>query len=208
MATIDTTTQPSAIPHGRAEDLLGLLTGITLVAVGLSLLRAGGLVTGGIAGAALLLSRAIDVPLGVLFFALNAPFFLLAARKSGWSFALRSLVTVALVSSGTGLVAGAWQLGEVNPLFAALAGNVVCGTGVLVLFRHRSSVGGFTIVAAMLQERSGIRAGYVLMALDTVVVLAAFTVTDPVLVAVSASGAVLLSLVIAFNHRPGRYTGH
>lgn len=207
MATTDTPTLPTAIPHGRAEDVLGLLTGVVLVAVGMSLLRAAGLVTGGIAGAALLLGHAVDVPLGVLFFALNVPFFALAAHRSGWSFTLRSAATVGLVSLGTALTAAHLDVASVDPWFAAVVGNLLCGTGLLVVFRHRSSVGGFSIVAVLLQERAGIRAGHVLMALDTLVVLAAFAVAPPLDVLVSAGGAVLLSLVVTFNHRPGRYTG-
>ena len=206
-STIDEATRPAAIPHGRTEDVLGLLTGVVLIALGMSLLRTAGLVTGGIAGVSLLLGHVVHVPLGVLFFATNLPFFLLAARKAGWSFTLRSVLTVALVSAATAVTASLLQVTDVDPLFAAVVGNVLCGTGILVVFRHRSSVGGFSIVAVMLQERSGVRAGHVLMVLDTTVVLAALLVAPPVQVLVSAGGAVLLSLIVTFNHRPGRYTG-
>ncbi|MCW2483585.1 YitT family protein, partial [Candidatus Symbiopectobacterium sp. NZEC135] len=44
------------------------------------------------------------------------------------------------------------------------------------------------------------------MALDVVIVLASlFVVSIPMLV-VSVLGAVILNLIIAMNHRPGRYT--
>lgn len=199
--------RPDVIPHSKIEDALGLLTGVALVAIGMSLLRVGGLVTGGTAGASLLLSYAVPIPLGVLFFVVNAPFFLLAAVKSGWQFALRSALTVAAVSAGTAAVARFAEIDTVNPFFAVVVGNLLCGTGILILFRHRSSVGGFSIVAVIAQERMGVRAGHVLMVLDTAVVLAAFTVASPWEVLTSAAGAVLLSTVITFNHRPGRYTG-
>jgi hypothetical protein len=38
-------------------------------------------------------------------------------------------------------------------------------------------------------------------------VLASFLVVDPDVVALSALGAVVLNVVLAFNHRPGRYLG-
>ena len=91
----------------------------------------------------------------------------------------------------------------IDPLYAALVGNLLAGVGILVVFRHRSSLGGFNVVALLCQERLGWRAGYVQMGLDLVVVLAFATVSDLGLALASAAGAVLLNLVIAMNHRPG-----
>ena len=76
-----------------------------------------------------------------------------------------------------------------------------------MLFRHKSSLGGFNILALIMQERFGIRAGYVQMSLDIIIVAASLTVVSPTAVLLSATGAVILNLVLAINHRPGRYTG-
>jgi uncharacterized membrane-anchored protein YitT (DUF2179 family) len=92
--------------------------------------------------------------------------------------------------------------------YGILAGNILAGVGLLILFRHGSSVGGFNIVALILQERVGWRAGYVQMVLDTIVVLTAFAVVAPGTVLLSAAGALLLNLILALNHRPGRYLGY
>ena len=53
----------------------------------------------------------------------------------------------------------------------------------------------------------GWRAGYVQMGLDLVTVLLAATVTDWRTVGLSLVGAVVVNLVLALNHRPGRYLG-
>lgn len=58
-----------------------------------------------------------------------------------------------------------------------------------------------------MQEKLGLRAGYVQMALDVAVVMASFLVVDPGIVALSALGAVVLNLVLAVNHRSGRSVG-
>ena len=79
------------------------------------------------------------------------------------------------------------------------------GAGLLMLFRHRASLGGINVVALFLQERLGWRAGQVQMVLDVLILLAAFGVTDPWRVALSVLGAVVLNLALAINHRPGRY---
>ena len=197
--------QPSR--HGVAEDLLGLVTGTFIASLGLYLLHSSGTVTGGTAGLSLLLSYAVGAPFGVVFLVVNAPFFALAAWKKGWNFTLRTILCALAVSALSSLHPMA--LGEIhlNPVYGALAGNLLSGVGLLILFRHRASLGGFNILALLIQERVGWRAGYVLMVADVLVILGALTVMPWPLVLLSAAGAVVLNIILAFNHRPGRYTG-
>jgi uncharacterized membrane-anchored protein YitT (DUF2179 family) len=189
------------------EDILGLLVGVTVVSFGLFILKAGSAVTGGTAGLSLLVSYLAPVPFPVLFIAINLPFFLLAIRGKGWVFTLRSGGAIVLVSVLSGVHPLFLPVAHLDPFYAAVVGNVLCGVGILILFRHRASLGGFNIVALILQDRFGLRAGYVLMAVDTVVVLVSLVAVPPLNVLVSALGAVLLNLILALNHRPGRYLG-
>lgn len=195
--------------HGRFEDLFSLLLGALVVSFGLFVLRSGGAVTGGTAGVALLLSYAFPIPFGVLFGAVNLPFFIIAVRGKGWSFTLKSAAAIILVSALATLHPSAIGFGvvELSPVYAAVLGNILCGVGLLILFRHGSSLGGFNIVALILQDRFGLRAGYVLMALDTLVIVSALAVVSPTTALVSGVGAVLLNLILALNHRSGRYLG-
>ena len=197
----------AAPPHTRAEDVAGILVGTALASFGLFLLHSTSTVTGGTAGLGLLLSYALPVPFGVLFPLVNLPFFALAVRAKGWSFAVRSVLAVLVVSLLSPLHAAALPAPHVDPAYAVLFGNVAAGVGILVLFRHRASLGGFGILGLVLQERLGWRAGYVQMALDVTVVLASLAVVPLPVVVLSALGAVVLNLVLAMNHRPGRYAG-
>lgn len=187
--------------------MLGILTGTFVVSFGLFLMTTADAVTGGTAGLALLLSYAIPVPFGVIFFAINIPFFGLAVWKKGWNFTIRTIISVALVSAFTSLNPVAIPDLQIDPVYAVIAGNLLAGMGLLALFRHRSSLGGFNILALILQERFGIRAGYAQMVLDVAIVLASFAVVSPLNVLLSAMGAVVVNIVLAFNHRPGRYFG-
>lgn len=198
---------PSTIRHTVADDALGLISGVVAVTVGLALLKAAGAVTGGTAGFALLLSYALPVPFGVLFVVVNAPFLVLAAMRKGWDFTLRTGGAIAAVSALSAVQPHLLRFDPVDSLYPVLVGNLLIGVGLLILFRHRASLGGFNILALLLQERVGWRAGWVQMALDVTVVVAAFSVVSPGNVLRSAAGAVLLNLVLALNHRPGRYLG-
>jgi uncharacterized membrane-anchored protein YitT (DUF2179 family) len=197
----------SAVRHSAVEDVLGILTGTFAASLGLFLLKSSGAVTGGTAGLALLLSYSLPLSFGVIFMAVNAPFFALAVWKKGWNFALRTGAAIGLVSAMSSLHPAAMAGVRIDPVYGVLAGNLLAGVGLLILFRHQSSLGGFNILALLLQEKLKWRAGYVQMVLDVAIVLAALALVSPVMVLLSAAGATLLNFILALNHRPGRYLG-
>ncbi len=210
----DPTTAPTLVfdtkahAHSVAEDVLGILTGTFLVSLGLHLLHAVGAVTGGTAGLALLVTYATPLPLPLIFFAINVPFALLAIWQRGWSFTLRTIVCIGLVSGFSVVHAAFFPIGGLQPLYGILAGNLVAGVGVLILFRHRGSVGGFNVVGLIIQDRTGFSVGWTLMIFDTIVIALSLLIVPWPMVLMSAAGAVVLNLVLALNHRPGRYLGH
>jgi uncharacterized membrane-anchored protein YitT (DUF2179 family) len=198
---------PIAPPHSRVEDALGLLTGVYVVSLGIYFIQTAGAVTGGTAGLSLLLSYATDVGFGWLFVLINLPAFAVAAWQKGAVFTAKSLACVVGVSFATRLQAEMLGLDSLDKTYGVVAGNLLAGAGLLILFRHGASLGGFNVFALLMQEKLGLRAGYVQMVLDVAVVLGSFLVVDPGVVALSALGAVVLNIVLAFNHRPGRYMG-
>lgn len=199
--------EEKATKHSVAEDILGLLTGTFLVSFGLYLLQLAGAVTGGTAGLALLIELASGWPFWAIFGLVNLPFVILAIRKRGWDFTLRTALCIGLVSAFTEVHSLAWQIAELNAIYGTLAGNLITGVGLLILFRHRASLGGVNIVALIVQDRTGFRAGWTMMIFDTMIVLSSLLVLPWPGVLLSAAGAVLLNLVLAMNHRPGRYIG-
>lgn len=197
-----------ATAHTLAEDVLGILTGTFAASFGLYLLHSSAAVTGGTAGLALLLGYATAWPFWAIFAAVNLPFAALAVWKKGWDFTLRTAMSIALVSAFSVIHPLLLRVDGLNPVYGTFAGNLFAGIGLLILFRHRSSLGGINIIALLVQERTGFRAGWTQMAFDLVIVGAAALVVPWQNVVLSAAGAVLLNLVLALNHRPGRYIGH
>ncbi|MFT4214700.1 MAG: YitT family protein [Microbacterium sp.] len=210
----DPTTGPSLVfeeetqAHSIAEDVLGLATGTFLVSLGLHLLHAANAVTGGTAGLSLLLGYATGWPFWAPFALINVPFALLAVWRRGWDFTIRTIISIAAVSAWALAHDALFPIGAIQPLYGTLAGNLLSGVGVLILFRHRSSVGGVNIIGLEVQDRTGLRAGWTMMIFDVVTVVSALWVVPWQNVVMSAVGAVLLNLVLALNHRPGRYLGH
>lgn len=204
---------PASIPgddaarHAFFEDILALLIGTLLVSLGVSLYKESGLLSGGVAGAAFLVHYATGLGFGLAFFLLNVPFYWLAVRRMGWPFTLKTFAAVTLLSLFSAWTPSVFSIQAIHPAYASILGGIVLGTGFLVLFRHRSSLGGVGIVAMYAQERYGWRAGHIQMAVDCAIVLSAFFVVEPARIAWSILGAVVLNLILALNHKPGRYLG-
>jgi len=198
---------PAAEPHSAFEDAQALLIASLFVSLGLGFLAKGGLLAGGTAGVALLLSRLTGVRFGVIFLLVNVPFFWLGVRQMGWRFTLKTFAAIGLVSLGSDQLHRLVSLQAVQPVYGAVAGGLLAGTGLLMLFRHDACLGGLNILSIWLQRRHGVRAGAFQMAVDSAIVAAGFFLVPFETLALSVLGAVALNLVLAVNHRPGRYLG-
>ena len=197
--------------HRPYEDVIATLLGTFFVALGVTFYTHAVLLTGSTAGLALLLSYITSSVtgwgFGVYFFAINLPFYYLAVKRMGWSFTLRTFAAIGLVSLFSELTQGWVQFANVPSIYAALMGGALMGIGMLMLFRHRTSLGGINILALYLQDKHGLRAGYVQLAIDGVILLVALTQLPWDRVGYSVLGALTLNLIIALNHKPGRYIG-
>lgn len=197
----------SPTQHTFFEDVQALVTGTLFVALGVNMYAHAGLLTGGTAGLAFLIHYATGWRFGVVFFVINLPFVWFAIRTMGWRFTLKTFVAVGLLSLFAELLPLVVRFDRLQPAFAAVMGGLVIGAGLLMLFRHRASLGGLNVVVLWLQERHGVRAGKVQMAVDCAIVAAAFAIVEPGRVLLSVLGAVAMNLVVAINHKPGRYLG-
>lgn len=193
--------------HSFIEDALAILWGAALVALGLAIYQKAMLLTGSLSGVALLIHYASGYGFGLVFFLINLPFMALAVQRMGWPFTLRSLIAVAIFSVLSRLTPGWLDIANLNPVYAAIVGGGLMGTGLLILFRHRTALGGLNVLALYLQDNFGVRAGYFMLAVDMAILATSFLVLDWQHVALSAAGAAALNLVIALNHRQGRYVG-
>ncbi|MCC5976454.1 MAG: YitT family protein [Salinarimonas sp.] len=193
--------------HRLHEDAIALVIGTMLVALGITFYAQAGILTSGLAGLSLLLDYASGYGFPLIFFAINVPFFLLALRRLGLAATLRTILAIGLVSVFARYTPEWVRVDAINPLYAALFGGAVIGVGLLVLFRHRTGLGGINLVAIDLQERFGLRAGYVLLAVDLIILAAAAAFLPVEKLALSVLGAGVLNMILALNHRPERYRG-
>ena len=191
--------------HTFVEDLQGIVAGTVLFSLGATLLGQAHLVTGGAVGLALYLHYVTGVGIGWLIFIINLPFYVLAFRRMGRTFVAKTIATVALLSVLTDWMPTLMPLERIHPLYESTLGGLLMGVGLLILFRHRSSVGGFGILALYLQEQKGWRAGHIQLLIDAAILALSATTIAPLSVAISAVSAIVLNMTLSINHRPDRY---
>lgn len=193
--------------HRLYEDILAMIAGTMFVSLGTLIYAQSLLTVGSTAGFALLASYVSGWGFGPIFFIVNLPFYVLAVKRMGWAFAIRTFTAVALVSILSKFNAHWISFSHLDPLYATIIGGGLIGTGLLMLFRHRTGLGGINILAMYLQERIGLRAGYFQLGVDLAILAAASIILPADRLALSVLGAAITNLILAINHKPGRYMG-
>jgi len=195
--------------HGVIDDIQGLLLATMVSSMGLAVLANDNLLVGGMAGLSLLLHYAFDWPFSVVFVLGNLPFYWLAVRRMGWEFTIKTFVAIAACGALTDVLPH-WvdiRFSGDSALISAVIGGCLTGLGILFYIRHRASLGGIGILAIYLQQSRGWNAGLFQLGYDLVLMAVALLVLPASNVAYSVIVAVLIGIVLGFNHRPGRYQG-
>lgn len=194
--------------HTKKEDWIAILTGTFLVAQGVFFLQSASLLTGGTTGLALLVSQFVSLSFGTLYFIANSPFYVLGYIRFGRRFAVNSAISGALVSIFADNLSLFISLDKITPLYCAIAGGLLMGLGMLILFRHQSSLGGFNVLCLFIQDKFGISVGKSQLAIDTIILVTSFFFVSANVVLLSVLGAAALNLVLSMNHKPTRYSVH
>ncbi len=200
-------THAKRLDHNFFEDAQAILVAPLIFAFAVMLFREAGLLTGGTVGIAFLAHYLSGWSIGSLLIAINLPFYGLALRAMGRAFTIKTFLSVGLLALYTELLPGLIQVQGLNRWFAAVMGGFLAGISLLMLIRHKASLGGLGILVIHLQNTRGWRAGKLQMAADCIILLAAIFIRDPLSVGLSIVGALALNLVIAVNHKAGRYMG-
>lgn len=192
--------------HRFYEDVLALFSAGIFVSLGVVFFSNHGLLMGGSAGIAIIGSHFAPFNFGTVFFAVNIPFYFLAWTKLSKRFTINTFISVTIVSVMSEYMDRFITIANLDPVFAAMVGGMLIGVGMLIMFRHKSSLGGLGILALYLQNKFNVRAGNIGLVADCMILMSSLLMFDLYVVLLSVLGAVTLNIVIAVNHIPGRYT--
>lgn len=134
--------------------------------------------TGGTPGAAILLHKLSDFSVGTMVIAINLPLLIWGMKYFGKLFALKTVITVALISIFIDFFSYTLNFNLLisNILVAAIFGGVIIGFGVGFIIKGNSSAGGSTIIAKIIASNSHIKPAQVILISDIIIVVSSIYV--------------------------------
>ena len=193
------------VSHSLFDDVQAILLASLFMSFGVALFTQQEFLIGGTAGVAFLGSYASSWSFGQLFFVINITFYGLALWRLGWFFTLKTFVAVGLVSILSDWIPQWIVIDSSIPLFAAIFGGSMMGAGLLMLFRHKASLGGLNILSLYLSKYHNVNAGRFQMVVDVVIIILAIYIVDIWATIYSVIAAICMNAVLAINFKKGRY---
>ena len=153
------------------RQLIGIALGSFIYACGISLfLDPNNLAPGGASGLAIIFNRITGLETGTLYFIINVPIMLLGLWKYGVRFIATTFFSILINSYFTNMLAGVGALTS-DPLIATMAGSVLVGVGVAIVFKSRATTGGTDIIVKVLHDKyKHIKTGVIFLLTDIVIV--------------------------------------
>ncbi len=165
--------QKSRLPLTIMWNLLLIATGSVICAAAIKgILIPKGFLAGGVTGLALLIHYVLPyMPLGIIYFVLNIPLFLIGWMFVGRRFFLYSVAGVSIFSAVVLLPCPVLQIHDM--ILAALTAGIVTGLGSGIILRSLGSAGGLDILSIVLYRKYSIRPGTVILFFNALLMIAA-----------------------------------
>ena len=127
---------------------------------------------GGLTGLSLLIYYVLPVmPLGLIYFLLNIPMFVIGWRYVGRRFCLYSLAGVLIFSAVMFLPYPVIPIQDM--ILCAISAGIITGAGAGIILRSLGSAGGLDILTIFLYKKYSIRPGMFVLAFNALLMIAA-----------------------------------
>lgn len=127
---------------------------------------------GGLTGIAMILYYVTGLPIGVTNLVLNIPILLLSLKYMGKFYTFITILGTVFCSLFIDMTASLGDMMLVkDPIVSAIAGGVVLGISMGLLYRYNSNTGGLDVIGAILKKYFNLEIGYVVFGLNFLIVL-------------------------------------
>ena len=136
-------------------------------------------VIGGYTGLASLFYYTLGIPVGPVIFALNIISLLVAYKIVGKRFVMRSIFGAFGLSAIVSIMQPLFPTAIVapdNPMMNVMIGGILCGLGLGLSFVHNGSTGGTDIIAAMVNKRTNVSIGRMLLYADGLIIFSSMLI--------------------------------
>lgn len=129
------------------------------------------IIDGGIIGISMIISHVTKLNLGMLVLILNAPFILLALKKMGGSFVLKTAYANIILALSLNFFHHYKATGDV--LLATVFGGIILGIGVGLILKNEGSLDGTEILSLLISKKFGFSVGEFIMGINLFIYMAA-----------------------------------
>lgn len=159
--------------YSKFSKFLSIIVGAALYSIGLEIfLIPNNVIDGGTVGISIMINHFIQIPLGVLTFIINVPFFIIGYKQIGKTFTISTLFSVICYSIGISILKPIPGITN-DILLASVFGGVIVGLGVGIIIRSGGSTDGTEIIAIILDKRSSFSVGQIVMFFNFFILAAA-----------------------------------
>ena len=159
--------------YANFSKVIIIMIGAILYSIGLEIfLIPNHIIDGGVVGISIMANHFIDVPLGLLTFILNIPFFIIGYKQIGKTFTIATIFSVICYSIGVSILKPIPGITH-DILLAAVFGGIIVGLGIGLIMRSGGSTDGTEIVAIILDKRINFSVGEIIMFFNFFILLSA-----------------------------------
>ncbi len=126
---------------------------------------------GGVTGISILVKSFANIHISILLIVFNIPFLIMGYRKIGKTFSIQALISILLLAAGMYFM-------EIQPfttdkVLIAVFGGFFIGLGIGFVIRGGGVIDGLEVIGYYTQKKSGLTSGEIILALNTLMILAA-----------------------------------
>ena len=162
------------------KDYVMIIVGLVIYSFGFcAFILPQNVVIGGYTGLASLFYYTLGIPVGPVIFALNIISLLVAYKIVGKRFVLRSIFGAFGLSAIVSIMQPLFPTAIVAPdnsMMNVMIGGIHCGLGLGLSFVHNGSTGGTDIIAAMVNKRTNVSIGRMLLYADGLIIFSSMLI--------------------------------
>ncbi len=165
------------------KNLLYIISGSLALSLGVVLFFiSNSITTGGTPGMALLIHHLSGLSMGTIIILINIPLLLWGIKHLGKLFAIRTIISIVLISIFIDLFNLILNLEAITNeiLLASLFGGIFIGIGVGLILRGNSSAGGSTIIARILSSQTELKPGQIILFIDFLIILSSIYIFNDI----------------------------
>ena len=162
------------------KDYVMIIVGLVIYSFGFcAFILPQNVVIGGYTGLASLFYYTLGIPVGPVIFALNIISLLVAYKIVGKRFVMRSIFGAFGLSAIVSIMQPLFPTAIVAPdnsMMNVMIGGILCGLGLGLSFVHNGSTGGTDIIAAMVNKRTNVSIGRMLLYADGLIIFSSMLI--------------------------------